>query len=105
MELLCAGSASCSGRKQERARGSAGVWTGAGDGAQDAALLDSTGLLAEGVGSAAETGAVAGRDRRHSGRRQEQTSQAAAHGEADLRPPAAGVWLHGRLYDREPHPG
>ena len=74
-------------------------------GAQDAALLDSTGLLAEGVGSAAETGAVAGRDRRHSGRRQEQTSQAAAHGEADLRPPAAGVWLHGRLYDREPHPG
>jgi len=54
-----------------------------------------TGLPAGAAGKAAQAGAVDRRDQRHSGRRQEQPSKAAAYGEADLRPVAAGVRLHG----------
>ena len=50
---------------------------------------------------AAQAGAVDGRHRRHSGRRQEQASQAAAHGQADLRAVAGGARVRGRLHHRE----
>ncbi len=81
--------------------GSAGVWTGAGDGAEDAGIFGSAGLPAAAAGEAAQAGAVAGRDRRHSGRRQEPPREAAAHGQADLRSAAGGARIHRRLHDRE----
>jgi len=43
------------------------------------------GLPAERTGEAAQAVAAAGRDRYHSGRRQDQTSETAAHGEANFR--------------------
>ena len=73
MEIYGRDTASGSGGGQESTVGSARVWTGAGDRAQDAGLFDSAGLPAERAGEAAQTGAVGGRDRRHSGRRQEPT--------------------------------
>ena len=81
-------SASGVGGGQERACGGAGVWARARDRTQDAAVFGAAGLPAATAGEAAEAGAVDGRDRRDSGRRQEQPQEAAAHGEADLRPVA-----------------
>src|SRR5271155_2514380 len=71
-------------RGQKSTVGRAGVWTGARDSAEDAGLFDSAGLPAERAGEAAQAGAVDRRDRRHSGRRQDQTRQAAAYRPADL---------------------
>src|SRR5208283_4429749 len=72
-------------RGQKSTVGSTGVWTGPGDRAQDVGLFDSAGLPAERAREAAQVGAVGGRDRHDSGRRQDQTSQAAAYRPADLR--------------------
>src|ERR1035441_9179221 len=54
----------------------------------------------ERASEAAPTGAVGRRDRRHSGRRQDQTSQAAAHRQADLRPFADGARVPRRKSQR-----
>jgi len=62
---LCAGATGCTGGGSERAR--------------------YAGLPAERTGEAAQAVAAAGRDRYHSGRRQDQTSETAAHGEANFR--------------------
>jgi hypothetical protein len=98
---LWACTASGFSRGQKSTVGGAGVWAGAGYGAQDVGVFDSTGLPAERAGEAAQTGAVGRRDRRHPPRRQDQTRQAATYGEADLRSTASGARLHGRLHDRE----
>ena len=45
VEVLCAGGASGSGGRQERARGSAGVWTGTGNRAKDAAPFHAAGVV------------------------------------------------------------
>src|ERR1035437_5579439 len=81
---LWAGTTGSSSRRQERACSSAGVWAGARNGAQDAALRRAAELPAAAVPEAARVGAVAGRDRRHSGRRQAATQETTAHGEADF---------------------
>src|ERR1022692_1686087 len=74
---LWACTASGFSRGQKSTVGSAGVWTGAGDGTQDVGVFDSAGLPGEKGGDRAQTGAVGRRDRRHPRRRQDQTSQAA----------------------------
>ena len=81
---LRAGAASSSGRGQKSTVGRAGVWVGARDRAEDAGVFDSAGLPAEGTRETAEARPVGGRDRRHSGRRQDEASEAAPHGPADL---------------------
>src|SRR5208283_4966521 len=81
---LWAYTASGFSRGQKSTIGRTGVWLGPGDGTQDVGLFDSARLPAERATEAAQAGAVDGRDRRHSGRRQDQASQAAAHRQADL---------------------
>src|SRR5208282_1451026 len=79
----CAAGGSCRG--PESASGSQGVWPFARDGTEDAAVRSAARLPATAADQAAQAGPVAGRDRRHSGRRQAETCEATAHREADLR--------------------
>jgi len=88
-------------RGKESTSGGTGVRRGPRERAQDAALRRAAGLPARASGEAAQAGAVAGRDRRHSERRPEPTQETTTHGQADLRPPAGGARLRGRLHCRE----
>jgi len=74
----------------------------AGHGAEDAAVCGAAGLSATASGEAAQAGAVDGCHRRHSGRGQDATGQAATHRQADSRPAQRRAWVHGRLPHRAP---
>src|SRR3974390_3654576 len=76
--------ASGSSRREESAGGSQGVRAFTGDGREDAAVRGAARLPASAADQAAEAGAVAGRDRRHSERRQAEASQAEAYTQAGL---------------------
>jgi hypothetical protein len=88
--------ASGSRRRQESAGGGQRVWPFARYSTEDAAVRSAARLSVTAADQASEAGAVAGRHRRYSERR-----QAAAHIEADLGAAKRGARLHGRLHDRE----
>src|SRR5271168_5648556 len=90
-----------SSRGQESAGGSQGVWAVARDGTEDAAVRGAARLPATAADQAAQAGAMVGRHRRHSERRQAEASQAAAYGKAYLRAAEGRARVHGRLHDRE----
>src|ERR1019366_2448698 len=87
-----------SSRGPESASGSQGVWTFARDGTEDAAVRGAARLPAAAADQAAQAWPVVGRNRRHSGRRQAEAGEAAAHSEADLRAAEGRArfyrWLH-----------
>lgn len=90
-----------SGGGQKSTAGSAGLRTGAHDGTQDVWLFDSARLPPKRASEATQSGDVGGRDRRDSGRRQDQTSQTGAHRPADLQTFASGAPVPRWLHDRE----
>src|ERR1035441_4111198 len=81
---LWADTASGSGGGQEGTDSRERVWRSARDSAEDAALRSAAGLPAAAAPEAAQAGAVGGRDRRHSGKRQAATQETTAYGEADF---------------------
>jgi len=98
---VCACAASGPGRGEEPVDGSTGVWAGAKDGVEDARVRDAAGLSAAEAGTAAQAGAVTGRDRRHFERGQDAASQAASHGQADFRTAQGRVPVLQRLHHRQ----
>src|ERR1017187_9927591 len=95
----CTACGSCRG--PESASGSQGVWAIAGDGTEDAAVHGAARLPATAADQAAQAWPVAGRNRRHSGRRQAEAGEAAAHSEADLRAAEGRTRFYRRLHDRK----
>ena len=107
---LRAGAASGSGRRTEPSIGGAGVWCLPQDDSEDADVLGSAGLSAATADTAAQAGALAGRDRRHSERGQDAARQPLPL-ETGSRCPARTRrslarcqtwWLSARQYDKEP---